>query len=69
MEVEEKEQVNEQNLPLPEHMDERVKMQRIRTYAEMRSMIVNNPYWLRAYTALADAADRIDGMLARSEDK
>lgn len=47
--------------------NERSKMQSIRTIAEVRAEEVTNSVWKRAYNTLADAADRIDGLITRTE--
>jgi hypothetical protein len=41
----------------------------LRLQAEYASKFVLNPCWKRAYLALADAADRVDAMIARTEVK
>lgn len=38
----------------------------LRLQAELASDNVKNSHWKRAYLALADAADRVDAMIARS---
>lgn len=50
-------------------MNERRFLIGLRLQAEFASKTVLNPGWKRAYLALADAADRVDAMIARIEVK
>ena len=45
---------------------ERKELWEIRSRAEKQAEIVVNPHWKRAYRWLADAADRLDAMIART---
>ena len=45
---------------------ERKELWEIRSRAEKQAEIVANPHWKRAYHWLADAADRLDAMIART---
>ncbi len=47
---------------------EREELQDIRAKAEENAEAVANNHWKRAYKQLADAADRLDAMEARSEE-
>ncbi len=47
---------------------EREELQDIREKAVANAGLRANNLWTRAYKQLADAADRLDGMMARSED-
>jgi len=47
---------------------EREELQGIREKADINSVCANS-HWQRAYERLADAADTLDGMMARSTDK
>ena len=50
-------------------MFERHELIELREKAQHYAAIKNlNPDWQRAYLGLADAADRIDAMIARTED-
>jgi len=49
--------------------DEREEMQDIRESAEKNAADVKDHTWKRAYLRLADAADNIDAMIARTIDK
>ncbi len=49
-------------------IDERFEMQRIRSLAIINAEKVVNLTWKRAYLRLADAADAIDAMVARTID-
>ena len=49
-------------------IDERSEMQRIRSVASVCAEGVRNETWKRAYIRLADAADCIDAMIARTID-
>jgi hypothetical protein len=44
----------------------RVALQKIRKEAKELADRVDNPYWVAAYMDLANAADRLDAMTARS---
>ncbi len=48
--------------------DDRNKMEKLREWAQKRETKVRAPIWKRAYLHLADAADRIAAMEARTED-
>ena len=48
---------------------EREELQEMRDRAVDNAEIVANNHWKRAYKQLADAADRLDAMIARTEDK
>ena len=47
---------------------EREELQGIREKADINSVCANS-HWQRAYERLADAADTLDGMMARSTNK
>jgi len=48
---------------------ERKELQDIKIKAHESYDNGENPVWIRAYIALADAADRLDAMMARTEVK
>ena len=48
---------------------EREELQEIRDRAIGRAKTVTNNHWRRAYKQFADAADRIDAMEARTEER
>lgn len=52
-----------------EEVEERKEMQNIRKKAEKNAAEVPSKLWKRAYLRLADAADKIDAMIARTEEK
>ena len=54
---------------LTQEINERDRMQDIRHFATSRAEDVKNSLWIRAYQALADAADKVDAMLARTEER
>ena len=45
----------------------RSELQELRRRAEEMEACVLNPHWKRAYLNLADALDRVDAMIARTE--
>ena len=47
---------------------EREELQELRERADVNSVCANS-HWQRAYERLADAADTLDGMMARSIDR
>lgn len=47
----------------------REELQEIRAKAVNNAEAVANNHWKRAYKQLADATDRLDAMMARTEDK
>lgn len=50
-------------------MFERVQLIKIRAKAErLAGLKGTNPHWVRAYLRLADAADHLDAMIARSSE-
>ncbi len=48
---------------------EREELRNIREKAVEQAISCPNNHWTRAYKQLADAADRLDAMMARCEDK